>query len=155
MRQAIKWFDWAAVLWLATFLVFTASWALFPASFWFEVRRVEVLQQTTPDGFNLLAVDREIHRPFLGTWHATVRSLPGNTVVCQGSGGTTYRPGSDLPQPLNMGWWIDDPDCRTGGALRAGEYYLSTTWTVQNPWGILPDRKITIDSNVFSVGEGQ
>lgn len=151
----MRWIDWLAALWLSTVLFYGLTWVLFPASFWFEVRRVEVLHQTTPDGFNILAVDREIHRPFVGTWHATVRSLPGNTVVCQGSGGTTYRPGSDLPEPLSLAWWIDDQRCRPGDRLKRGEYYLSTAWTVQNPWGFLPDRQITVDSNVFSVGEGK
>ena len=135
-------------LWLAlAYLAFKAAVIFWPASWWFEVRRVLVFDAIAGAEV-LMEVDREIHRPFLANWFVVVRRYNDGAweVVCTADGSADYRPEAALPDPLTLDWW-------TQGAcpsLPPGRYLVSTIWTIPGR-RTLPDKVVQTASNVFTV----
>lgn len=132
---------------LAVLLITAALAFWWPASSWLSYRSVTV------DNVHLgapitMTADREIVRPFLGSWTATVKEWRGEwqSRGCSGRGTADYTPDSRLPRDLNLSWWMG-PVCST---LPVGKYKLITTWVINLP-GPMPDKRVTIESNVFEI----
>lgn len=126
-----------------------AALAFFPASFWFEVERVHVFD--TRDGRSpAMYVDRTIRRPFVARWLVTVmregRDGFFSTYCPPAPGRNDYRPGSGLPDELDLEWWIAPAKC----ALIPGRYQVRTVWTMEFP-GIMPEKQVRATSNIFTV----
>ena len=135
--------------------IFSALWLLYfgalqfwPASWWMEVRSVQVTPAIATAGAEIpMVVDREIVRPFYATWTVNVRNWDGAwAIFCQSYGGGDYKVGAIFPKKLTLRWWTNG-QCPT---LPAGKYMLTTTWVI-GPLGLMPDKEITVDSNVFEV----
>ena len=133
-----------ALGWLA-FLAIAFFW---PASYWFEVDSVRVLDSKTDEPIRML-VDRRIHREFHGNWSAQVRvqRLDGDQVVCPASGAQYYKRSSVLPTDVTLEWWTDG-DCKT---LPAGRYVVETVWTINPSHWPLPAKRVYVTSNPFEV----
>ena len=131
--------------WLLT-LTITHLW---PTSYWLEVNSVHVV-----DGYTnkpvIMAVDRTIHRDFVGVWGVTVRSIKdtGVHIECASSALSDYKKGAELPEVVTLGWWTNGK-CET---LPVGAYIVQTTWQIQSN-GILPTKVITQTSNPFKITE--
>ncbi|EEX09637.1 conserved hypothetical protein [Ruegeria lacuscaerulensis ITI-1157] len=98
-----------------------------------------------------ITFDRVIKRKVEMTYQVVIRSLDGNTVVCDPKNGPfPYRPDAKLPEHPDLVWW-------TGGDERCwprepGSYIADTCWTVVRPfWGLVPPKTICRRSNVFTV----
>ena len=132
----------AGALWL---ILYTAA-NLWPASFWFEVKDLRVLDATRDQPITLY-VNRTIHRPFQATWTATVKSIYSDTTVvaCSTSATNNYATNSVLPTTLTLGWWTNGT-CKT---LPQGKYILETTWVIDPAF--TPAKSITVSSNIFTV----
>lgn len=135
-----RWWPWLFTLLLLPPLAWPASW-------WFAVEGVVVA--ATPAGASPhMTVDREIKRPFRGSWQSTIRQWDGLGWVtwCNAQGASNYRPDSRFPKDLDLRWWTDG-QCHP---IPAGRYKITTTWIIQDiQW--MPDKAITIDSNIFEV----
>jgi hypothetical protein len=132
-------------LWLLAYV--TAH--LWPTSSWMDVSRVSAgpARAVEPVPMN---VAREIHRPFLGVWVVTVRKWSdsqGWVTYCAATGASQYREGAELPAKLTLDWWTG----RSCPALTAGRYVVSTTWTITPAFSILPEKQLSVDSNIFEV----
>lgn len=128
------------------FAIVTQLW---PASWWLEVRSVQIQNSNVGEAI-VMDVDRSINRPFFGVWRTQTRGVnPDGTltpVVCTASFDTDYKTESSLPGIVTLDWW-------TGGKcawLPAGRYILSTSWRIEAN-GIWPDKRVSIDSNIFEV----
>lgn len=97
----------------------------------------------------ILAVDREVHQPFHGSYVVEVRTFPHRTIVCTASDSLLYDPDAQMPEPITLLWWAND-EC-SGTDLVKGEYIIITSWVVQNDLDYVPDQKITVESNKFTV----
>lgn len=125
----------------AAFMSVTAWW---PAAWWLEVSSVQVHAAKAGQPVTLY-VERMIHRDFVATWAASVRS-PDGEVICTGSGTSNYRSGANLPADLTLAWW-------TGGTcttLPPGRYFLATDWRIHQS-GIWPEKTVRADSPMFEV----
>jgi hypothetical protein len=131
-------------LWLALY----AGAHLWPASWWFEVRKVQVLDAQANSEITML-VDREIHRQFVGEWVSTVRRVEPKSLelYCSGSGRANYRPSNDLPDVVTLDWWTGG-SCKT---LPSGDYVIDTTWQINPAIAFLPEKHIRNTSNIFHV----
>lgn len=135
-----RWWPWGITVLFLPLLVW-------PASYWMEVRDVEI--RSAPFGQPLpMVVDREIKRPFLGSWHVTIRQWDGLGWLtwCNADGRSNYRADARFPRDLALQWWTDG-QCHP---LQAGRYRVTTTWTIHSS-GFLPDKTVTADSNIFEV----
>ena len=133
----------SALLWLA---IGTAVLQLWPASYWFDVRRVYVSDPVLL-GNAEMAVTREIKREFFARWHVTIKQWDGGWVSwCSANGAGNYTKQSKLPKHLDVAWWT------TGQCpkMPLGKYYITTVWNIEIP-GLMPDKRIVVDSNVFDV----
>jgi len=130
--------------WVA-FISFT-SWA--PASWWLEVQRIHIPTAQAGEPVEM-QVSRTIKRDFVATWTVSIRTADlDSELICVGSGKSNYREGANLPKSLTLAWW-------TGGAchtLPAGQYWLATDWDIQ-PNGIWPGKRVSMDSNRFTVAK--
>lgn len=117
-----------------------------PASYWFQVDRVEVLdaEALAPPP---MIVERQIRRAFRATWVVTVmrEGAKGFYTFCTARGENDYWPGNALPDVLNLDWWTWPHQCQ----LPAGRYVVNTVWTL-NPVGY-PAKEVRIRSNIFTV----
>lgn len=134
----------ASALWLSAWLTLQ----LWPATWWI-LPRVVIVENAAAGAPIRMTVLRDIRRDFEGAWSVQVmRSVDrGWSQECPGSGEATYRTTAVLPGDLDLGWW-------TGGAcqtLPPGTYRVVTTWTVKSHW-FWPEKRVTVDSNVFGVG---
>lgn len=120
---------------------------LIPASTWLEVKDVRVFDSKVGQPV-LMAVARKINFDFNGTWVAGIRRLEpdGWSLYCPAAGSTPYRTDSALPSPLTLKWWTY-PSC---DPLPPGKYQMRTTWTIKGD-GLLPDKTVTADSNIFEI----
>lgn len=120
---------------------------LLPASIWLEVSDVRVFDARAGEPIPM-AVARRINRDFNGTWAAGIRRLEpdGWTPYCPAKGGVPYQTDSKLPNPLTLQWWTH-PDCQS---LQPGTYQMRTTWTILGD-GLLPNKYVTADSNIFEI----
>ena len=134
----------AMLLWL---VVFVAA-HLWPASFWLDVNTVQVLNARAGQPVTML-VDRTIKHGFHGEWTVTIRrkTVDGFVNMPSVTRRTNYDAGAALPNPVDLGWWTDD----VYKTLPAGTYHITTTWTVLSPLGVLADKRIRLDSNIFEV----
>lgn len=141
----IRWFVfvtgcWAALAWFAGYA------QMMPASHWFRVDRVEVLDA---DALSIppMIVERQIRRPFRATWVVTVMREGGGGfyTFCTARGENDYLPENTLPEDLNLDWWTWPHHC----SLPAGRYYVNTAWTLY-PAGY-PPKEVRIRSNTFAM----
>jgi len=121
---------------------------LWPASYWLEVQQIRVFNSVAGQPV-LMAVDRVIKREFYATWTVRVRKIEdgGWLTACAAIGGGEYQPIATLPVGLDLGWWTDGR-CQS---LPAGQYLANTTWQIEG--GFLPDKTISVDSNIFLIAE--
>lgn len=144
-RAAINYLSFVfAGLLLAVFLAVAHFW---PSSFWFEVRSLRVFDSVLGEPIPM-AVDRTIRRDFSGRWVSTIRRLEGGSWVsyCTAENTTNYSVDAKLPDPLYLQWWTF-PGCYP---LGVGKYTLRTTWRIEGV-GLLPDKWVTANSNIFEV----
>lgn len=92
--------------------------------------------------------DRDIKRNVVMSYSVSVRAVDTLETVCESTSEPfLYRARASLPESVDLEWWA--PGC---GTLPAGEYFIATTWTAtERWWGLLPDRSVTLDSNVFRI----
>ncbi len=135
-----RWWPWA-------FMLLVLPPLMWPVTFWFDVNSVSVA--SAPAGSSLhMTVDREIKRPFRGSWQTTIRQWDGSGWVtrCNAQGASNYRPDSKYPRDLSLQWWTDG-QCHP---IPHGRYKITTTWVIGDiEW--MPEKTITVDSNVFEV----
>ncbi len=141
--RAVDLLSLALVAWVALSLV-PVNWV------WFDPGDV-FISDGARDQVPVVTFDRTIRRPVLMRYQVTIRSVDGNRVVCDPTGGPfTYRPNAQMPEPADLVWW-------TGGDKRCwprepGSYVAETCWTVERPfWGLVPPKIICRRSNVFTV----
>lgn len=132
-----------AALLVVAFLGVLQFW---PASYWLDVRAVRV--DSGPDSAKLgIVVVREVKREFSATWTVTIRQWDGGwVVVCNAHGDSTFIPQAKFPKNLNLQWW-------TAGQclpLATGKYQIKTVWKIDG-LGLVPDKQVSVDSNVFEV----
>jgi hypothetical protein len=143
-RQILRvWPSFIAALLVGGFL---GALHLWPASYWMDVHSVHI--DSGPDSAKLaMVVQRNIKRNFSAIWIVTIRQWDGDWVaVCSASGSGTYVEGGKFPKTLNLNWWTDK-QCHP---LLHGKYQATTTWTI-GTLGLMPDKQISIESNVFEV----
>ena len=131
------------VVWLT--LVYAVT-----ARFWFDPRSVWVAD-TTQGSMAEMQVDRTIKRNFHGSYTATVRVVPGMTVVCDAVGSVSYSKDSTLPKPLTLRWWAHSDSRCHGSNLPVGDYILDTCWIIEQPFKVLPNKTVCTRSNQFRV----
>lgn len=136
---------WLMLVWLSVF----TTVVLWPASYWFEVTRIEVLD--TKEGEPVfMVVDRTIKRQFVGQYSLVVRKLTVNGWVIECATGPSaeidYSPDSVLQDPLTLEWWTGSKCFDLG----EGSYRLTTNWTILGG-NLLPDKRVSRLSNVFIV----
>lgn len=128
----------AAVLFLVDYFL--------PASIWFEVDSVHV-QDAIEGEAPAMAVSRHIHFPFTGTWRAEVERWNGRKFVlvqgCESGRTQNYAPDNELPDPLDLDWWIFPAHCRPA----PGTYRVETVWIVHKG----RDKPVRKPSNMFQV----
>jgi len=149
MTTVRKLFD--SQLMFITMLLWLVLWGsaqLWPASYWLDVATVQVLNARAGEPVPML-VDRSIKRGFHGEWTVTLKRKVGDGFVNMPSvtRRTQYEVGARLPDPVDLEWWTDD----VYKSLPAGTYHMTTTWTVLSPLGVLADKRIRVDSNIFEV----
>lgn len=136
---------WFFYLTLAAWFAYFAS-HLWPASTWLEVQSVHVLNGKVGEPV-LMAVDRKINRAFHANWEVTVHKWEGGfSFHCRATGASNYRPGAELPKNLTLRWWTYD-QCTD---LPPGRYRITTRWVIDN-LGVIADRAVSVDSNVFEI----
>lgn len=131
--------------WLVTILLLPLM--LWPASYWLDVQAIVVRSAQVGQPLSMV-VDREVRRPFLGNWHVTIRQWDGAGWLtwCNASGKSNYRKDARYPKDLALQWWTDG-QCHP---LPPGRYKVTTAWTIQNE-GLVPDKIVVADSNIFEV----
>lgn len=133
------------VLFMAGFLTLINAW---PSSWWLDVRSINAGPARVGEPIPMRA-DRTINHAFLGRWTVTVRKWEseGWIAYCTATGKNDYRSGSELPEKLTLSWWTDGR-CKT---LDQGRYVISTIWEINPLSSFLPDKSVSIDSNIFEV----
>lgn len=123
-----------------------------PTSRWVEIKSIEVLdapQGTAPE----VLIDWSIRQPFLADWTATVRRKSGEGfyAFCGRSGVSDYRPGSVMPIPSDLLWWLGIPPHPLCPELPPGEYLFTVVLTLR--LDALPPKTVRVESNVFTIHE--
>jgi hypothetical protein len=131
---------------LAMMLVELVAYAL-PASIWLKVSDVRVFDARVGEAIKMV-VARTIEYDFNGKWSTSIRRLGpfGWSPYCPANGALPYQANSVLPDPLTLAWWTF-PYCQL---LGDGTFQMRTTWTILGD-GILPDKTVTVDSNIFVI----
>jgi hypothetical protein len=139
---------WTYIVVLATMSAILTIAHFWPTSFWFKVGRVHIDDARVGKSPSLV-LDREIVRPFRADWDVTIRRWEGGWVPwCNAPGSGNYRPDSRLPKDMNLVWWTSG-QCQP---LPAGKFTVTATWTITG-LGIMPDKTVSLESNVFEVRE--
>lgn len=114
--------------------------------YWMRVNSVTV-PDTATGQLPQMAVDRQIIRPFQGTWHVMVRRQQGEfwAVTCAASGGGNYRTDAVLPDPVTLAWWTEGKCV----VLEPGKYQISTSWNISPKSGA--EKRLLVESNIFEV----
>lgn len=135
---------WLATIGIAWVLLVTV--ALWPASWWFSVNGLTVLD-AKPGVSPVVVIDRVIHRDFRAQWVVTVmrQGANGFYTYCTARGENDYRPDAALPDVVDLDWWTTPKRCK----LQVGTYYVKTLWTIHVPG--LPAKEVRVQSNVFRV----
>lgn len=116
-------------------LLFAALNFAVPASFWFSVTAVDVLdgEQGQP---MIMEYDRTIRRAFTADWRVKIRRHSGDGLewVCATPvQREDYDRRSRKPDPVTLEWFAwTDPRCYD---LDPGDYTLTVTWEI-NPSGL-------------------
>jgi hypothetical protein len=141
----LKWLVAATIFFTPVLLAL--AW---PMSYWFEVRTVHINDARVGEQITML-VDREVKKSFVGTYGITIHkwSNAGPVAYCRMSGGPwEYRRGAAYPIPLTLAWWTENaPSCNP---LPAGQYQVTTRW-VNDGNVLLPEKSISVTSNIFTV----
>lgn len=122
-----------------------------PSGLWFRVHEVHVFDVSWGQSPKMHVV-RDIVQPFRGEWIVTVMRRSERTkrysAHCSAQGASFYEPGTDLPDDLDLDWWMDGPEC----FLMPGTYKVKTLWTLHPQW--FPMKQVSVMSNVFTVHDG-
>ena len=116
--------------------------------YWMRVNSVTV-PDTATGQMPQMVIDRQIVRPFQGTWYVMVRQQHGTgwVITCAANGGGNYRVDALLPDPVTLDWWTEGK-CKT---LDPGRYQISTSWNISPKSGA--DKRLLVESNIFEVTE--
>ena len=144
-RRIVSFWHWIVAV--SLFSVMLGILQFFPASYWFEVRSVNVRNSHAGDEIEM-AVDRTINHDFHAVWSVTIRKWEGNgwVVRCNASGASNYKTNAVFPVPLTLKWWTWD-QCKS---LGQGRYQLETVWNIDG-LGLMPNKQVPSVSNVFDV----
>lgn len=144
-RVIIPFFQWIVACALVGLFFIFLNWL--PASIWYDVATLHVNDAKVGESPRLI-VDRSINQDFSGSWVVTVRKRDGQRwdIFCGASQTLRYKPTSILPPDVDLNWWTAN-QCKP---LPAGTYYFNTTWKIEAPSPI-PDKTVSIDSNIFEV----
>lgn len=123
-----------------------AERAATPAHDWFVVRNVNVpdfIEGADP----LMVYDREVIKPFNGTWNVDIRQVSGGTQfnICTGSGVSSYKPSEKLPAAGVLLSYFIGKKCD----LPPGTYIMEATWELRPPG--YPTKETSFTSNQFQV----
>ena len=130
------------IVWLASL----ATVHFWPPTWWLEVKSIYISNTKVGEPIGM-AVDRTINRSFSANWNVTIRQWNGGFHVwCNANGSGAYRVDAILPANLDLQWWSAGK-CHP---LPVGKYQVSTSWTISG-LGVLPDKYIQVESNVFDV----
>jgi hypothetical protein len=143
-RKIADWLHhYRTIPWVVIVLLLPAG--LWPASWWMDVRDVSLSDSRHGEQI-VMTVDRQVHHAFRGHWSVTVRQWDGAGWVtyCNAQGSSNYRADARFPVPLTLKWWTDG-QCYD---LSPGRYRITTRWVIDTA---LPDKEVTVDSNVFEV----
>lgn len=113
---------------------------------WFVVRNVSVpdfMEGADP----LIVYDREVYKPFNGTWNVDIRKVSGGTQfnICIGSGVSSYKPSEKLPAAGVLLSYFVGKKCD----LPPGTYIMEATWELRPPG--YPIKETSFTSNQFQV----
>ena len=127
---------------------YTALW-LAPASLWFDVRSLQVAQES-PGAVPTVSIDRNIRWSFAGAYTVDVRDFGTGNIACGGGGSHQYLGGLTGIRAFNLVDFAgEDASC---AALPPDTYTVEACWTVLYPlWGGLPPKTVCIRSNPFEV----
>lgn len=145
-RRVLDWlYAYRLIPWVVMALLIPPQ--VWPTSWWIDVRSVVVSDSKIGEPAKMV-VERKVKRAFRGAWNATVMQWDGSGWVthCNASGTSNYRADARFPVPLTMQWWTD-AQCHL---LPAGRYKITTTWRVLD-LPLMPDKIVSVDSNVFEV----
>ncbi|MBE2275784.1 MAG: hypothetical protein IAE87_05745 [Rhodobacteraceae bacterium] len=126
---------------------------LVPAALWYRLDAVEVADFRQGEEMQVTA-QREILRPFDGSYQVVIWPADGRLPVCRGSDALAYSrlAVGRITQPLD--WWAANqrPPCLP--EMPPGRYRMETCVSVHMTalllrW--LPDRRTCVWSNVFEV----
>lgn len=121
-KTALGWLGFVVLL----FWIGQAFGGLLPASLWYEVNRVAVIEPVYDGDEINLSVSREVKRPFDGEYDVIIVDEQTNSIVCENGGSLRYEPDRTLPKPLTLRWWINK-ECD----LPPSEYYMVTRWKIE------------------------
>lgn len=118
---------WAALL---------VALPLWPASWWYSLNSIQVLDSRAVDGARLIEVDRVVHRPFLGDWvvEEQVQGPEGWATIERCVGSDYYRPDKAPPSPATVGWWKGRNCWAEPTPAAVGPHRLCTTVKVMPDW---------------------
>jgi hypothetical protein len=120
------------------------------SAMWFEPHSLAVADAEEGNAPELL-FQRTIHRDTLMAYQATVRSIAGNSVACEGgSEPFLYKTDAKLPDTIDLVYWAaGDSRCAN---LSPGNYVLHTCWSAPSPLGpLFPPKSLCIDSAPFEI----
>lgn len=123
--------------------------ALWPASYWFEVRSVMVDNAKVGEPI-YMTVDQEVHYKFDATRYMTIRRKVDDEhweFVCYPQVAVDYDTYSNLPLVLTLQTWTNHQCPRLG----PGSYKLHNIWQLEPKYS--PTKRITAVSNQFEVIE--
>lgn len=122
-------------LWPYVWLIIIPGLMFMPASYWYELKHLEVTGNYTAEGERMIKLDRVIHHNFPGEWRVEEQVLTekGFLTVQACHGATMYRTDKALPEIPTLEWWKGDacvfePPFVT---LTGGEYRICTFITVR------------------------
>ena len=116
-----------------------------PAENWFMVRNIYVADFEEGNTKAPVVYDREIRRPFTGSWVAEVHPVSRQETLCAGQGTARYEPSDQLPETgVSLDWYLQ-AEC----ILPPGQYIIKTYWTLKP--ANYPEKEVTLTSNVFNV----
>lgn len=131
--------------------------AALPASWWFEVTKIEVSDGTTEDACVAMDVDRVINREFAADWLVTImrenKDGTFSTFRTFPWGWNDYDMGASLPDDLNICWWtynkkLGVPYDEHAVFLPEGNYRLRTLWVLDVAG---EPRRVPKTSNRFTI----
>ncbi len=133
-RGFVQWF----IATLIAFWVLQLAGRLIPASVWYEVGRVEVIEPAYEGDEIFLQVSRKINREFHGEYDVVIVNDETHEIVCENGGSLNYSPDRKLPDPVPLvNWWLNDPTCE----LPVGDYHMETRWKIEwSPFELLDKR---------------